>query len=355
MVSTDVFVVGGGPAGLASAIAARRAGLRVALADALHPPVDKACGEGLMPDAVEAARAVGIALPAADGFPFRGIRFLQDAVSTEAVFPSGAGIGLRRTVLHQALADQAQQAGVDLRWGCSVTSLEAFAARWIIGADGLRSRVRTWAGLDSGSRKTHRFGFRAHYRIAPWSEYVEVYWAPGFQVYVTPVACDQVCVALISRDPHFRLEQALPSVPALRDRLAGAELLTAERGAPSFSRRLKAVAHGRVALIGDASGSVDAVTGEGINIAFRQARALASALAAGDLGRYEAAHRRLLRCPRRMGAALLSLDRFPAFRTPALRTFAAYPALFRRLLAIHVGSSGVVHGHDVFDTPGLAG
>ncbi|MGB8062426.1 MAG: FAD-binding protein, partial [Candidatus Sulfotelmatobacter sp.] len=50
LTSTDVFVIGGGPAGLAAAIAARKCGLRVIVADAAQPPIDKACGEGLMPD-----------------------------------------------------------------------------------------------------------------------------------------------------------------------------------------------------------------------------------------------------------------------------------------------------------------
>ena len=60
MFDADVFVLGGGPAGLAAAIAMRRTGLRVILADAARPPIDKACGEGLMPDSLAAARELGI-------------------------------------------------------------------------------------------------------------------------------------------------------------------------------------------------------------------------------------------------------------------------------------------------------
>ena len=61
---TDVFVVGGGPAGLASAIAARRNGFDVVIADSARPPIDKACGEGLMPDGVAALRRIGVELGA---------------------------------------------------------------------------------------------------------------------------------------------------------------------------------------------------------------------------------------------------------------------------------------------------
>ncbi len=55
----DVLVVGGGPAGMACAIAAAGHGLHVEVVDAMKPPIDKACGEGLMPDSLEALAAVG--------------------------------------------------------------------------------------------------------------------------------------------------------------------------------------------------------------------------------------------------------------------------------------------------------
>src|SRR6185295_20246868 len=73
--STDVFVIGGGPAGLAAALAARRRGFDVTLADSAVPPIDKACGEGIMPDGLAAARALGVDLEAAPGHMFRGVRF----------------------------------------------------------------------------------------------------------------------------------------------------------------------------------------------------------------------------------------------------------------------------------------
>jgi len=57
---TDVFVIGGGPAGLAAAIAARRAGFDVVVADRSQPPIDKACGEGLMPDGLSALQRLGV-------------------------------------------------------------------------------------------------------------------------------------------------------------------------------------------------------------------------------------------------------------------------------------------------------
>src|SRR5512135_3069710 len=98
---TDVFVIGGGPAGLAAAIAARRRGFKVVVADSAQPPIDKACGEGLMPDGVAALARLGVVATISHGFPFHGIRFLEDRSSAAASFPQGHGLGIRRPVLHQ--------------------------------------------------------------------------------------------------------------------------------------------------------------------------------------------------------------------------------------------------------------
>jgi len=90
---TQVFVVGGGPAGLAAAIAARRAGFSVTLADAARPPIDKTCGEGIMPDGLAALRKLGIVLPADKTVPFRGIRFSSTSAAVAAEFPKAWGSG----------------------------------------------------------------------------------------------------------------------------------------------------------------------------------------------------------------------------------------------------------------------
>src|SRR6185295_4592832 len=176
----DVFIVGGGPAGLAAAIAAQQLGLRATVADSLRPPIDKACGEGLMPDAVAALHALGVRFQTSEAVPFRGIRFVDgtSGLSTEAQFPRGSGLAVRRTTLHRKLADRAAASGATLHWsahvalpgpgkllcgGCEVQS------RWVIAADGLQSRVRSWSGLQPRLRKPRRFGFRQHFRAAPWT------------------------------------------------------------------------------------------------------------------------------------------------------------------------------------------
>src|SRR4051812_16366655 len=74
--NTDAVIVGGGPAGLAAATALGWRRLEVVPADAALPPIDKACGEGLMPDGVAALYALGVSLAQHEHAIFRGIRFV---------------------------------------------------------------------------------------------------------------------------------------------------------------------------------------------------------------------------------------------------------------------------------------
>jgi flavin-dependent dehydrogenase len=344
--TTDLFVIGGGPAGLAAAIAARRRGLDVILADCSVPPVDKACGEGVMPDGLAAARSLGLDLETA-GHPFRGIRFCDGETSVEAEFPNGCGRGLRRTALHGMMVDAAASAGVGLIWGARVQGITGeqvrvegrpVRARWIAGADGGHSTVRRWAGLDASHHNSRRFGFRRHYRVEPWSEFMEIHWADGCQLYVTPVSAGEICVVLISRDQQLRLEEALPRFPVMLRRLRGAAVATPERGGVTASRRLKRVWSGNVALVGDASGSVDAITGEGLCLLFQQAEALARALTEGDLAQYQEAHRRIGRRPALMADLMLMMDHRRGLRRRAIRAMADRPRIFARMLAAHTGA-----------------
>ena len=321
------------------------------VADVRQPPIDKPCGEGLMPDSFAALRRLGVTIDPAQSFPFRGIRFNGVGVSVAAAFPGEPGVGIRRTRLHELLIDRASEVGVSMLWGTRVNGLSGetvlldgaeVACRWVVGADGQNSRVRRWAGLDASRYESERYGFRRHYRVAPWTDHMEIYWGSGCQMYVTPVSSEEVCAAVISRDSHLRFDHALPQFPELAMRLALASGSTVERGSVSASRRLRAVFRGRTILIGDASGSVDAITGEGLSLSFHQALALADALAGGNLEAYQVAHRRLTRRPAFMGSLMLSLDRFPWLRPFALRGMALVPAIFEKLLAVHVGAESEV-------------
>jgi menaquinone-9 beta-reductase len=335
----DVFVVGGGPVGLAAAIAARRKGFSVTLADSRQPPLDKTCGEGLMPDGVEASTRLGLNLQAVENFQVKGIRFAGESVAVQADFPRGPGLGVRRTTLHNALTMQAEREGVELLWRHQVGSLDSIKAGWIVGADGTASQVRQWAGLNASKSDSRRYGFRLHYQRAPWTDYIEIHWGDGCQIYITPVAPNEVSVALISRNPKLRVREAMRQFPELAGRFADAAESSIESGGVTASRSLRRVRRGNVALIGDASGSVDAITGEGLCLGFQQALALADAMECGDLARYESAHRRLARRPRFMANLMLTMDRSRWVRKRALPALASHPDLFAGLLAMHVGAA----------------
>lgn len=356
----DVFIAGGGPAGVACAIALARKGHRVVVADGTKPPIDKACGEGLMPDTLAALRDLGIdireVLDETVAAPICGIRFIDSANGTaaEASFPrdAGAGRGIKRRTLHQLLVNRAADLGVVFFWETVVrgftktgskratvdTNRGPFHARYIIGADGHQSGIRSAAGLDRAKITARRIGLRQHFAIAPWTNFVEVYWSGRGQAYVTPVSATEICVAFVAhRKFAGGVPEAITHFPQLAARLAGVPLSDAPRGAITYSRKLHRVTRANVALLGDASGSVDAVTGEGLSLAFRQALSLASAIHANDLASYQRAHTAMRRLPHRMAGTLLLLDRFPYLRSGSIALLRHFPRIFAALLKLHLG------------------
>lgn len=331
----DLLIAGGGPVGLAVALQAARAGLDVAVCEPRTTPIDKACGEGLMPGAVTELGRLGIH---PDGVELRGIRY-RDAVDpgtcAQTPFRAGLGLGVRRTTLHAALADAVSAAGVPIEQR-AVQSVEQRAqhvlvdgqqARYLVAADGLHSPVRRMLGLAGRPTTRRRFGLRCHVQQAPWTSYVEVHWAAGAEAYVTPVAEDLIGVAVLTV-PGVSFAEALSAFPLLRDRLTGRR--TKVRGAGPLHQRVSARRAGRVLLTGDAAGYVDALTGEGLAVGLAQARVAAAAVRADRPGDYAQQARWLGLRHELLTRALLEATARPVVRRGLVPWAARAPWVFSR-------------------------
>jgi flavin-dependent dehydrogenase len=309
----DLLVAGAGPAGAATAIRAALAGLSVVVIEPRRGPIDKACGEGVAHSAVEYLERLGVRL---DGRPFAGIRYLDSRHSVDARFREGPGLGVRRTVLQAALLDRLAALEVPVvagrvdaisQNGSSVTAA-GYTARYVAAADGLHSPIRRQLGLGldksgSGSVGVRR-GLRRHFSTAPWTELVEVYWSPLGEAYVTPVADDLVGVAVLT-SARGSFDSHLDAFPALQRRLEGARPASDVMGAGPLRQRVRRRVAGRVLLVGDAAGYVDALTGEGIAVALRTSAELVRCVAEDRPADYESAWRRVSREARFLTASLL--------------------------------------------------
>ena len=292
----DLLVAGGGPAGAATAIRAALAGLEVVVIEPREAPIDKACGEGIAHSAAAYLERLGVSL---DGRPFYGIRYLDGRFSVDARFRAGPGLGVRRTTLHRALHERLGSLGVPVirdRVGAVVqnsgyVTAAGLTARYLAAADGLHSPIRRQLSLGGRGGDVRR-GLRRHYSIRPWTDLVEVYWSALGEAYVTPVSDDVVGVAILT-SARGSFDSHLDAFPRLGQRLGDAEGVSSVMGAGPLRQVVRRRVAGRVLLVGDAAGYVDALTGEGIAVALRTSAELVRCVEKDDAASYEAAWRRV--------------------------------------------------------------
>lgn len=356
----DVAIVGAGPAGLATAIGAALRGLSVHVFEKQAFPVDKACGEGLMPSGLRALERLGALthLDSRDGAPFDSIRYVQeDGASALGRLPNPGGLGVRRTALSRALLARAQAVGVVLhektgvrehrRVGDAmhvVAGEQTFQAKVLVGADGLHSLCRQREGLSLEAASPRRYGLRRHVVLAPWSRSVEVHFSVGVEAYVTPAGAQRVGVAFLwdaqALSERASFESLLHHFPVLEAQLRGCAFDSSARGAGPLLQRVKRRVAPGFALVGDASGYVDAITGEGLTQAFVCAEALSSVLPDAVRQRgalpcfvpYERVAEREFRRYARWAHLLVWLARHATARRVAVNGLQRLPALFDFLL-----------------------
>ncbi len=309
-----------------------------------------------MPPGVAALADLGVTPP---GLPFRGIRYRAGGLAVDGLFAGVHGLGVRRTALHSSLAAAASDIS---RIGAQVRSLtqdedgvvvDGVRGRWLIGADGLHSRIRRLAGLDlptarafgnrrgrsRAPRRSPRYGLRQHFGVRPWTDLVEVYWAPDCEAYVTPVghACVGVAFLTTTRvllnrstgaDLSHPYHALMASFPELAGRLAGVPVVSDVRGSGPLRQRVLRRTAGRVVLVGDAAGYVDPLTGEGIGLALTCARAAVDCLVRGRPDAYERAWRRITWEHRAMTSALLWCAEHPALRSRLVPVATRLPRVF---------------------------
>lgn len=327
----DLLVAGGGPAGLATALHGARAGLSVVVVERRSGAIDKACGEGLMPHTVRQLQRLGVS---PQGREFVGIRYLDGERQVSASFRSGVGRGVRRIALHTALLEAVAEAGVRIVQGDvgSVTQDGAsvcaagLRARYLAAADGLHSPIRRSLGLEMTSRGPRRWGIRRHIQTAPWTDHVEVHWAPGAEAYVTPVADDCVGIAVLS-SRRGSFDDRLVEFRGLGERVRG-HAHGPDMAAGPLRQKVRSRVAGRVLLVGDAAGYVDALTGEGLGIAFGGAELLVGCVVADRPGDYDRQWRRMSRRYRLLTAAVLQASEYAPVRSRIVPAAAALPKIF---------------------------
>lgn len=331
MTGAELVVIGGGPAGAAMASLAAKRGVKTLLIEKARFPRDKVCGEFLSAEGCAVLTRLGVyrSLIEKGAMPMDAC-LLADPKgrSVTALLPDlpGAGraaLGISRAVLDEVLLNHAASCGVMVRdlTGAirpvledgRVTGVvtrkanrdggdETVRAALVIAADGRRSMLqrafhpRLGDPLTTSSRSW--FGFKAHFpdRTRGLGKRVELFVFEGGYAGLGPVEGDRLDLALIARvdalndcgnSPQRLFEERILRNPLLRERLGNDPPCSAWKtiGPLRFNVR-KAASHGAM-FLGDAAGTIDPFSGEGMSNALHGAELalpfVLEALGAGGL------------------------------------------------------------------------
>jgi flavin-dependent dehydrogenase len=357
----DVIVVGARAAGAATALLLARLGHDVVLLERAVFPADTVSTHQIARTGVVQLHRWGLlgAVLYSGAPAIRQVTFTAQGESTVRSIKDKAGVDLlvapRRHILDTIVADAAAQAGADLRFGTTVTGVLLddagratgvhgrgstgapfeLRARFVVGADGLRSQVaRSVRAEVIEDRGDHGAVQYAYYGGVAWNG-IELIVADRALVGVFPTHDGQACIWICgpSVDAHAARRQAATreeaftayldrTAPELAERLRDGQRRSAVTGmlrTPNLIRR----AHGPGwALVGDAGYHRDAVTGHGLSDAYRDAELLADALdealrygarAAAALAEYERRRDAALRDIFELTCALASYPPVPEF------------------------------------------
>jgi flavin-dependent dehydrogenase len=380
-VTSDVVVVGAGPAGAATAILLAEHGLSVRLVDRAQFPRAKICGEYLSPEAPRLLDRLG-ALKAVDAVasPLDGMRITAPDGRTivGAYRPIGRwrpyrehAMAIPREALDAILVERVRTLPVDFSERVRVTGVAVEGDR-VIGVDAVDGDARrltlraplTIAADGRASIVAQRLGLRRAHRlqrmalvtyvedVAGLGRLGEIFVDPPDYAILNPVAPGRANLSVVVPLPHAapwsgRLETFFDArVKHLRHltaRLAGARRVAPVRAMGPLAYRVDPPRVGGVLLVGDAGGFFDPFTGEGIFTALRDAQRAAEAAAealgrgdvsAGALAPYERARRRAAADKARVTRAIQLLIAYRGLANLAARLLARRPALLDLLLGV---------------------
>ncbi len=356
MTDWDVIVVGGGPAGSASAALFAAQGRRVLLLDSARFPRPKACAEYVSPGGVAILDRLGILSELNAGRWLRGMQveapggecFLVDYRLAKG--QQHYGLSVPRLALDAALLDVARQRGVEVRESYRVNGVwrdasrvrgivgptgECLSAELVVGADGLRSVVARDTCRRSAPRWPRRLGLVAHFSGVAWPE-DHGYLLVGQHGYVGVAPLDErglVTVGLVRTMPRGRLGSPVAALQAglaeyrrLNDRLSRGQLASAVIGVGPLATVVNPKAGPGFALVGDAAGFFDPFTGEGIFRALRGAELLTT-----DPQAYVESRTRAFAAKERLVALVQVFVQTPPLLALALRRLRQRPSVARQL------------------------